>query len=210
MSTMQRKMAKVQPEMDRIRTKFAKDKQRQQQEIMALYKERHINPAASILGCLPMLLQMPIWIALYSGLAVDIDLRQAGFIPGWITDLANPDTLATFHTPFNVWFLGYTYHGQDFISINLLPVLLGVVFFFQMRFQMKLAPPPTDPQQAQTQKISQFMVILFPLFLYNAPSGLNLYICASTLGGLVDTTLVRRHLKKLEAREGLAPLDTKK
>ncbi len=204
MATMQRKMAKVQPEMERIRTKFAKDKPRQQQEIMALYKERNINPAASVLGCLPMLLQMPIWIALYSGLAVDIDLRQAGFIPGWITNLANPDTLATFHTPFSVWFLGYTYHGQDFISINLLPVLLGVVFFLQMRFQMKLAPPPADPQQAQTQKISQYMVILFPLFLYNAPSGLNLYICASTLGGLIDTTLVRRHLKRLEARQALA------
>ena len=206
MTTMQRKMAKVQPEMERIRTKYAKDKQRQQQEIMALYKERNINPAASILGCLPMLLQMPIWIALYSGLAVDIDLRQAGFIPGWITNLANPDTLATFHTPFSIWFLGYTYHGQDFIAVNLLPLLLGVVFFFQMRFQMKLAPPPTDPQQAQTQKISQFMVILFPLFLYNAPSGLNLYIFASTLGGLVDTTVVRRHLKKLEARQAAAEL----
>ena len=212
MTTMQRKMAKVQPEMDRIRAKFAKDKQRQQAEIMALYKERNINPAASVLGCLPMLLQMPIWIALYSGLAVDIDLRQAGFIPGWITDLANPDTLATFHTPFSVWFLGYTYHGQDFVSINLLPVLLGIVFFFQMRFQMRLAPTPTDPQQAQTQKISQFMVILFPLFLYNAPSGLNLYICASTVGGLIDTTLVRRHLKRLEARQALADtvMDRKK
>ncbi len=212
MTTMQRKMAKVQPEMDRIRTKYAKDKQRQQAEIMAMYKERGINPAASVLGCLPMLLQMPIWIALYSGLAVDIDLRQAGFIPGWITDLANPDTLATFHTPFSIWFLGYTYHGQNFISINLLPVLLGIVFFFQMRFQMRLAPTPTDPQQAQTQKISQFMVILFPLFLYNAPSGLNLYICASTLGGLVDTTLVRRHLKRMEERQALADtvIDRKK
>ncbi|MGC9259557.1 MAG: YidC/Oxa1 family insertase periplasmic-domain containing protein [Phycisphaerae bacterium] len=210
MTTMQRKMAKVQPEMERIRTKYAKDKQRQQQEIMALYKERNINPAASILGCLPMLLQMPIWIALYSGLAVDIDLRQAGFIPGWITNLANPDTLATFHTPFSVWFLGYTYHGQDFIAVNLLPILLGVVFFFQMRFQMKLAPPPTDPQQAQTQKISQFMAIVFPLFLYNAPSGLNLYIVASTLGGLVDTTVVRRHLKKLEARQAAAEMALQK
>ena len=212
MTTMQRKMAKIQPELERIRTKYAKDKQRQQAETMALYKERNINPAASVLGCLPMLLQMPIWIALYSGLAVDIDLRQAGFIPGWITDLANPDTLATFHTPFSVWFLGYTYHGQDFISINLLPVLLGIVFFFQMRFQMKLAPAPTDPQQAQTQKMSQFMVILFPLFLYNAPSGLNLYICASTVGGLIDTTLVRRHLKRIEERQALADtvIDRKK
>ncbi|MCL5770506.1 MAG: YidC/Oxa1 family insertase periplasmic-domain containing protein [Planctomycetes bacterium] len=201
MTRMQRKMAAIQPEIERVRTKFAKDKKRQQQEMMQLYKDHQINPAAGIMGCLPMLLQMPIWIALYSGLQVDIDLRHASFIPGWITDLSSPDTLASVHTPFFVPLLGYAYHGQNFLALNLLPVLLGVVFFFQMRFQMKLAPPPTDPQQRQTQKISQFMVILFPLFLYNAPSGLNLYICASTIGGLIDTWLVRRHLKRLEERQ---------
>ena len=201
MSTMQRKMAKLQPDIERIKTKYAKDKQRQQQETMQLYKEKNVNPAAGILGCLPMLLQMPIWIALYSGLQVDIDLRQASFIPGWITDLSSPDTLARFHTAFQVPIIGYSHHGQDFIAFNLLPLLLGVVFYLQMQFQMRLSPTPTDPQQKQMQKMSQFMVLVFPLFLYNAPSGLNLYICASTLGGLIDMTFIRRHLKKLEARE---------
>ncbi len=200
MTTMQRKMAKLQPEIERIKTKYAKDKQRLQQETMQLYRQRNVNPAAGVLGCLPMLLQMPIWIALYSGLQVDIDLRQASFIPGWITDLSGPDTLARFHTSFQIPILGYSSHGQDFIAFNLLPLLLGIVFFLQMRFQMRLAPTPTDPQQRQAQKMTQFMVILFPLFLYNAPSGLNLYICASTLGGLIDMTLIRRHIKKLDAK----------
>ncbi|HMD54511.1 MAG TPA: YidC/Oxa1 family insertase periplasmic-domain containing protein, partial [Phycisphaerae bacterium] len=179
MTTMQRKMAQVQPEISRIQKKYADNKTRQHQELTNIYKKYDINPAGSVLGCLPMLLQMPIWIALYSGLSVDIDLRQAGFIPGWISDLSNPDTLATLQTPFSVPFFGYTFNGINYLPLNLLPLLLGLAFFFQMRYQMSLAPTPTDPQQRQTQMITQYMVLLFPIFLYNAPSGLNLYICAS-------------------------------
>ncbi len=204
MTKTQRKMAALAPDLERLRTKYAKDKPRLQQETMALYKERNVNPASSVLGCLPMLLQMPIWIALYSGLAVDIDLRQAGFIPGWITNLSNPDTIYSHPISFHIPILGYQFAGQNFIAFNLLPLLLGVVFFLQMKMQMKLSPPPTDPQQRQTQMISQYMILLFPLFLYNAPSGLNLYICASTIGGLVDSWLVRRHLRKMDAAAALA------
>ena len=204
MTKTQRKMAALAPDLERLRTKYAKDKTRLQQETMALYKERNVNPASSVLGCLPMLLQMPIWIALYSGLAVDIDLRQAGFIPGWITNLSNPDTIYSHQIGFHIPILGYQFEGHNFIAFNLLPLLLGVVFFLQMKMQMKLSPPPTDPQQRQTQMISQYMILLFPLFLYNAPSGLNLYICASTLGGLVDSWLVRRHLRKMDAAAALA------
>ncbi|HTV48689.1 MAG TPA: YidC/Oxa1 family insertase periplasmic-domain containing protein [Phycisphaerae bacterium] len=205
MTMMQRKMALVQPEISRLQKKYADDKNRQQQELMNVYKKYNINPAGGFLGCLPMVLQMPIWIALYSGLSVDIDLRQAGFIPGWINDLSSPDTLATLHTPFSVPFFGYSYDGVNYLPLNLLPILLGLAFFFQMRYQMSLAPVPADPQQRQTQMISQYMVLLFPIFLYNAPSGLNLYICASTAGGLFDSWLVRRHLKKLEERGIIEP-----
>lgn len=205
MAMMQRKMAKIQPELERIKTRYAKDKTQQQQEIMKVYKDHKVNPASSVMGCLPMLLQMPIWIALYAGLSVDIDLRHAMFIPGWITDLANPDTVAKFHMPFQVPFIGYTVHGQAFLPLNILPLLLTVVFFMQMKWQMRLGPKPTDPQQAQTQMISQFMILLFPIFLYNRPSGLNLYIFASTAGGLFDTYLVRRHLKAKGLLPGMDP-----
>jgi len=199
MARSQRKMGALAPEMKLLKEKYGKDRAKLNQEMMALYSKHGVNPAGTVLGCLPMLLQMPIWIALYSGLAVDIDLRQASFIPGWINDLANPDSIAVFHTPFHVPILGYIYHGQSFMALNLLPILLGIVFFFQMRFQMRLAPTPTDPQQKQAQAISQYMILILPIVLYNAPSGLNLYICASTLGGLLDMWLVRRHIKKLEA-----------
>ena len=199
MARSQRKMAVLAPEMQLLKEKYGKDRTKLNQEMMALYAKHGVNPAGTVLGCLPMVLQMPIWIALYSGLAVDIDLRQASFIPGWINDLANPDSIAVFHTPFHIPILGYMYHGQSFMALNLLPILLGIVFFFQMRFQMRLAPKPTDPQQKQAQAISQYMILILPIVLYNAPSGLNLYICASTLGGLLDMWLVRRHIKKLEA-----------
>jgi len=197
MAKMQHKMAEIQPELERIKRKYPKDNAKQQQEKMAVFKEHKINPAGSVLGCLPMLLQMPIWAALYSGLAIDIDLRHAGFIPGWITDLSNPDTLfAHVDGPYvTLPLLGPVY------GLNLLPLLLALVFFVQMRYSMKNAPKPADEQQAQTQKISQYMFLLFPVMLYNAPSGLNLYIFASSIGGFFDTWLIRRHMKE----KGLLP-----
>lgn len=193
MAITQKKMAGIQPEIEKIKKKYAKDKSQQQAETMKLYKEKKVNPAGGIMGCLPMLLQMPIWLALYSGLRVDIDLRHASFL--WISDLSNPDWLMKFNTSFSIPILGVMEAGQQSVFLlNLLPILLTFVFFFQMKMQAKTMPTPTDPQQAQTQKISQYMILLFPLFLYNAPSGLNLYIFASTIGGLFDTWLVRRHM----------------
>ncbi|MEI8198383.1 MAG: YidC/Oxa1 family membrane protein insertase, partial [Phycisphaerae bacterium] len=195
MAVMQKKMAAIQPEIDRVKKKYAKDKTQQQAALMQVYKDKKVNPAGGIMGCLPMLLQMPIWIALYSGLAVDIDLRHASFITGWIDDLSNPDTVLQTQTSFHMPVLGLTHNGLPFIALNVLPILLGIVFFIQMRIQSKTMPKPADEQQAQTQKISQYMILLFPLFLYNAPSGLNLYIFASTAGGIFDTWLVRRHMR---------------
>src|SRR5277367_1773240 len=151
---------------------------------MRIYRENNVNPAGGIMGCLPMLLQMPIWIAMYQGLWNDLDLRHAVFIPGWINDLAAPDALFTFPI------LG------KISSFNLLPILLGIVFFFQMKIQTATQPKPADEQQAQVQKYSQFMFLLFPIFLYSAPAGLNLYYFASTSAGLVDTYIVRKTLKK--------------
>jgi YidC/Oxa1 family membrane protein insertase len=203
MARFQKQLKDIKPELDKIKKKYKGTELREEQ--MKLYKEKNVNQLAGMLGCLPMLLQMPIWIALYSGLAADIHLRHAAFIPGWINDLSMPDTLMRFVVPFHIWILGYTRNGVNWLPINPLPILLGIAFFFQMRYQMKSQPAPADEQQAQMQKLSQYSILLFPLFLYNEPSGLNLYICASTAGGLLDTWLVRKQLFK----EGLLP-QTKK
>ncbi len=160
---------------------------------MRIYRENNVNPAGGIMGCLPMLIQMPIWIAMYSGLFADLDLRHAAFIPGWINDLSSPDALASF-APVNIPLLSMVMGPIS--SFNLLPILLAVVFFFQMKVQMASQPKPADEQQAQMQNISKYMFFIVPLFLYSAPSGLNLYYFASTMAGLVDTYIVRKTLKK--------------
>ena len=197
MAQMSKKMATLKPQLDALKKKYPKDMARQNQEQLKIFKENNYNPAGGILGCLPMLIQMPIWIALYASLQIDIDLRHAAFIPGWISDLSSPDAVYTFVTPIRLWIVGYTdpVDGLNHVAINLLPLLLGIVFYFQMKITTSSQPKPADEQQAQMQKISSYMILIFPIFLYAAPSGLNLYIFASTLGGLVDTYLVRRTLR---------------
>jgi YidC/Oxa1 family membrane protein insertase len=203
MAKMGKKMKDVQPRIEAIKKKYAGNKQKTTEETMRIYREEKVNPAGGLLGCLPMTIQMPIWAALWSGLRTDIDLRHAAFIPGWINDLSHPDTIfpttahVIGHPLFTLPLLGEIY------GLNLLPLLLTVVFFFQMKVTTALQPKAADPQQAQMQKMSQYMIFIFPLFLYSAPSGLNLYIFASTMGGLVDTWLVRKSLKK----QGILPSD---
>jgi YidC/Oxa1 family membrane protein insertase len=196
MAVMGKKMKDVAPLLEAAKKRYPNNKQKQTEEQMRIYKENNVNPAGGLLGCLPMLIQMPIWAALWAGLRTDIDLRHQPFIPGWINDLSHPDTVLPSAIPvigkplFTLPLLG------DIYGLNLLPLLLAVVFFFQMKVTTASQPKPTDEQQAQMQKMSQYMIFLFPLFLYSAPSGLNLYIFASTIGGLIDTWLVRKTLKK--------------
>lgn len=201
MAKMGKQMRDVQPKVEAMKKKYADDKKRQSEEMMRIYKENKINPAGGVMGCLPMLIQMPIWAALYSGLRNDIDLRHAPFVPGWINDLASPDLVVPHAIPVIGHPLFHLPMVGDIYGLNLLPILLTAVFYIQMKVSMASQPKPADEQQAQMQKISQYMIFIFPLFLYNAPSGLNLYIFASTMAGLLDTWLVRKTLKK----QGILP-----
>lgn len=206
MAKMGKQMRDVQPQLEAMKKRYADNKKKQSEEMMRIYRENKINPAGGIMGCLPMLIQMPIWAALYAGLRSDIDLRHAAFIPGWINDLASPDkilpsgALVLGHPVFTLPLLG------DVYGLNLLPLLLAAVFYFQMKVTTATQPPPADEQQAQMAKMSKYMIFLFPLMLYNAPSGLNLYIFASTMGGLLDTYLVRKTLRKQGILPTSAPL----
>jgi YidC/Oxa1 family membrane protein insertase len=195
MAKMSKKMKDIQPLIEANKKKYAKDKQKQNEEMMRIYREHKVNPAGGLLGCLPMFLQTPIWIAVWGGLSMDINLRHAVFIPGWINDLSAPDATWVF-TPFHLPLVGW-----KISSLNILPLLLGIVVFVQMKVQTASQPKPADDQQANMQKISSYMVLIFPLMLYSWPSGLNLYYFASTLGGLVDTYFVRKSLK----RKGILP-----
>ena len=165
------RMQKLQPQVKEVRDKYKNDKQRQQQEMMKLYKEYGVNPLG---GCLPMLLQLPIFIGLFNALRKSIELRHARFIPWWIEDLAQPDAL---WGPF-----------------NLLPILSVVIMFIQQR----MTPKSPDPQQQQTQKIMGYMMPAFLGFIfYNMPSGLNLYFIASMLIGVLEQRHIRHQLDKM-------------
>jgi YidC/Oxa1 family membrane protein insertase len=186
------RMQKMAPEMEKLRQKYKDDKEGLSKAMWELQKEQGIG---AYLGCLPMFLQMPIWIALWSALNSTFELRQASFLWGftWIHDLSKPDHLIELANPFNLFFLHIS-------GLNILPLLLAVVFYFQMKTQPK--PATMTPEQEQQQKIMQWMMpVLFPLMLYNGPSGLNLYILTSTLTGIIESKKIRDHIKQREEAE---------
>jgi len=151
-----KKLADLQPKMAEVREKFKNDPQRMQKEMMDLYKTNKVSPMG---GCLPMLLQMPVFFALYSILSTAIELRQAPFAL-WITDLAAPDTLFG-HIPDAVPFLGG-------FALGPLPLLMGATTFIQQ----KMTPSTADPRQ---QKIMMIMPVMFTFIFLNFSSGLVLY-----------------------------------
>jgi len=186
------KMSKMGPEMERLKKKYGDNKEELNKAMMAFYKEQGITP---ILGCLPMLLQMPIWIALWSALQSTFELRHASFLWGltWIKDLAQPDRAIWFpNHPINLWFTSID-------ALNLLPILMAVVFYLQQKMTPK--PAASTPEQEQQQKMMQWMSLLFPVLLYTGPSGLNLYILTSTAIGIWESKRVRDHLKAVEEAE---------
>lgn len=168
--TSMQKMQKLQPQVAEIREKFKTDKKRQQEEMMKLYKTYGVNPMG---GCLPIVLQIPIFIGLWRALQESIELRQAPFAL-WIQDLSQPDAL--------------------FGAVNVLPIASCVIMFIQQ----KLTPKAGDPQQQQTQKMMGYMMPVFlGWILYSLPSGLALYFIASTLIGLGEQKVIKMHMAKM-------------
>ncbi|MEM1107494.1 MAG: membrane protein insertase YidC [Planctomycetota bacterium] len=207
MMKMSKQMGKLQPEMQKLKEKFKDDPSALNRETMKLYREAGINPA-NMLGCLPMLLQTPIWIALYAMLYFAIELRHEPAFYGvfqnltggawhFLEDLSVSDNFIRFIPPeqpaYKLTWMPIV--KPEFRSLNILPLLMAVVFFFQMKLT---TPPAQTEQQRQQQMIMKFMPFMFPIFLYSAPAGLTLYICCSTLAGIVDSYIVRKHVREQE------------
>ncbi len=152
------KMKKMQPEMEKIKLRYP-DKMDQQKALMDLYKKEAINPMA---GCLPMLVQIPVFFALYKVLFVTIDMRHAPFY-GWIKDLSAPDPTSLFNLfgllPYNV---------PEFLQVGIWPLIMGVT----MWLQMQLNPKQADPIQ---QQIFNWMPVMFTFMLGTFPAGLVIY-----------------------------------
>ena len=180
MAAYQHKMSKVKPLIDGINKKYAKDPQRKQQETMKLYQQHKLSPPLG--GCLPIFLQMPIFIGLFQALRSSILLRHEPFFL-WIEDLSKPDALLDFGGPvLGFWpFSGVT-------TLNLLPILMTVLWIIHQRSM----PKPTDPQQAQMQKMMAFMPVLFGFILYNYAAGLSLYMITSSMVGIFEQKVIKK------------------
>lgn len=165
------KMKALQPKMAELKAQYGEDKGRFQQEMMALYKKEKVNPAA---GCLPILVQIPVFYALYKVLYVTIDMRQAPFF-GWIHDLSLPDPTSILnlfglipwdpHLYMTMPVVGAVIH---LLSIGIWPLIMG----FTMWAQMRLNPTPPDPVQA---KMFAVMPFIFTFMLGSMPAGLVIY-----------------------------------
>ncbi|MHC4982756.1 MAG: YidC/Oxa1 family insertase periplasmic-domain containing protein [Planctomycetota bacterium] len=189
------KMQKLAPQIQKIKEKYKDDKEALNREMMAVYRQAGARP---LFGCLPMLLQMPIWIALFTGLNAAVELRHAGLLPVWITDLAAPDAIFSWEKGFSIPLLSMMM-GPIF-SFNLLPILLTVAMTLQMKMNPQTAQAAPDSPQAKQSKAMMFMwPVMMLLFFYSAPSGLNLYIMSSTFAGVAEQKIIRRHMKAREA-----------
>jgi YidC/Oxa1 family membrane protein insertase len=188
------KMKAVQPEMAAIRERYADDKMKQQQAMMELYRKEKINPVA---GCLPIVIQIPVFFALYKVLFVTIEMRHAPFF-GWIKDLAAPDPTTVFNLfglipwdPTVVPVIG------SFLHLGLWPLIMGVT----MWFQMKLNPAPPDPTQAM---IFNYMPIIFTFMLASFPAGLVIYWAwNNSLSVAQQSVIMSRHGAKIELWDNL-------
>ena len=189
------KMSKLAPKAEEIKKKYANNKAEMNKQMMALYREQGASP---VMGFLPMMVQMPIWIALWSAVYASIDLRGAPFLPFWITDLSAPDALFRFPAV-TLPLLG------KLDSFNLLPLLMGLAFYLQQKLMPSQAAASANPQAAQQQQMQKTMMImmplLFPLMLYKAPSGVNMYIMSSTFAGVFEQYVIRKHIREKEEAE---------
>ncbi|QTL04341.1 membrane protein insertase YidC [Aquabacter sp. L1I39] len=195
------KMKALQPEQQAIRERYKDDRTKQQQAVMELYKKEKVNPIA---GCLPILVQIPVFFALYKVLFVTIEMRHAPFF-GWIHDLSAPDPTTIFNLfglipwdPSTVPVIG------TYLMLGAWPLIMGVT----MWVQMKLNPAPPDPTQ---QMIFNYMPIIFTFMLAHFAAGLVIYWAwNNTLSVIQQSVIMKRHGVKIELFDNLKAAFKKK
>ena len=174
------KMKALSPIVNRLKEKYKDDKMRFNYEIMQLYKREKVNPLS---GCVPIIIQIPVFFALYKVLYISIDMRQAPFF-GWIQDLSVQD-------PTSMWNLfGLApWDSPEFLAIGILPLLMGITMFIQ---QM-LNPTPTDKLQAQMMRL---MPVIFVFMFYKFPAGLVLYWAWNNILSIFQQMYINKKVKK--------------
>jgi len=204
LQTFTKQMQRIAPKQKKLQEKYKDDPKKLQGEMARLMREENVKFTGA-LGCLPMFLQSPIWIALYAMLYFLFDLRhEAAFYGlfqnitggswGFLADLSTPDRFIDFgRSIVTIPIMG------DIQSINILPLLLGVVFYVHQKY---ISPPPsatmTDEQKSQQKFMKILMVVMFPVFMYNAPSGLAIYFITNSGLGIIEGRWIRAHIDQLD------------
>jgi YidC/Oxa1 family membrane protein insertase len=180
-------MQMLAPKIQALKERYKDDQQKYGVEQMRLFKENGVNPVA---GCLPLFIQMPIFIGMYSVFEMSIDLRRAPFF-GWIKDLSEPDRLLGgawgYHIPLPIL------PDIHLDALNLLPILMTVTWFLQAFW----TPRSPDPQMAQQQKMMMYMPIVFGLSCYGLASGLSLYFLSNSLLSMAEQKIIKRYILKI-------------
>ena len=172
------RLKQLQPKMTKLRDRHKDDKAKMNEAMMKLYKTEKVNPAA---GCFPMLVQIPVFFALYKVLFVSIEMRHAPFY-GWIQDLSAPDPTSLF-TLFGV----IPWTPPEFLMIGIWPILMGITMFMQQ----KLNPAPADPMQA---KIFMFLPLMFTFMLARFPAGLVIYWAWNNILSIAQQWVIMRRM----------------
>lgn len=174
-------MQELQPEMKAIKEKYKNDMQKQSEAQSALFKKHNYNPLS---GCLPMFMQLPIFLGLYRALATDIELRQAPLIPGinWASNLAGPDKL-WYWADYLPTFLAGEASGWLGPYLNVLP-LVSVAFL--LVHQKLFTPPATDEQMKMTQDMMKYMTVFMGVMFFKVPAGLCIYFITSSLWSICE------------------------
>lgn len=179
------KMQALQPKMQEIQKRYPNDPQKQNELMAELYRKEKINPIG---GCIPMLIQFPILIAMYGLLNKHFELRDALFIPGWIPDLSQPDTVLTF--PFHIPLLGNQLH------------LLPIIYTVSMIWSMKMTQTSgADSNSGMMKFMTWGMPLIFFFWLYNSPSGLMLYWTVMNVISVWQQKRINRELAKEQAQK---------
>lgn len=200
-----KQMQGMAPKQKKIQERYKDDPKQMQAEMAKLWREEGISPFG-MLGCLPMFLQTPVWMALYATLYFAVELRHEpafyGLFQsvtsgkwGFLADLSHPDHAIDLGRTITVPILSSMVGPIS--AINILPLLLGAVFFVHQKYLTPPTTTPLTPEQESQQRIIKIMsVVMFPLFMYNAPSGLSLYFITNSTLGIFENKWIRAHIDK--------------
>ena len=184
---MQAVNTKMMPEIKDIKERYKDDYQKMNMKMMEIYKKHGVNPLSQMGGCLPLLIQMPIFFGFFTMLRTAIELRGAEFL--WVADLSSPDTVAMVAG----------------LPINIMPLLMTGTMFLQMKLQ-----PPSPGMDPTQQAMMKYMPLMFVFFFYFASAGLCLYWTVSNVLGIVQTKMTKIEPVKDNVVEVIPPTKKKR